>query len=377
VSLLSGRRMDPGRYETLLVHGSLPPGEQSMAAMARLEETRTEYIPALVQPVRPDKDCLALANLIALMRRFRPNIVHTHTAKAGFIGRLAALAVRPRPLIVHTFHGHVLEGYFGPPVNFTYRRLERALGIHSDALIGVSQATVDDLVRLRVAPRNRFRVIPLGLDLAPFTELEERERRDLRRELGLQKDDVLVTYVGRVVPIKRLDVLLRGVARARRDKAPLYLAIVGDGEIRPDLEALARELRIEDAVRFLGYRRDLTRIAAAADIAALTSDNEGTPVSLIEAGAAGKPAVASAVGGVPEVVTAETGVLFPPGDVEALAEGLVSLADAPDRRIGMGAGARARVLERYSASRLIADMDTLYSELLSDGSRSPKPPRAS
>jgi glycosyltransferase involved in cell wall biosynthesis len=362
--------MDPGRYETLLVHGSLPPGEQSMAAMARQEGARTEFVPALVQPVRPDQDCLALAKLIAITRRFRPHIVHTHTAKAGFVGRIAALAMRPRPLIVHTFHGHVLEGYFGPAGNFTYRRLERILGRHTDALIGVSQATVDDLVRLRIAPRDRLRVIPLGLDLAPFTKLDERERRDLRGEFGLQDSDVLVTFVGRLVPIKRLDVLLSGVARARRDNAPLYLAVVGDGEMRHDLQALARDLGIEGVVRFVGYRRDLTRIAAATDIAALSSDNEGTPVSLIEAGAAGRPAVASAVGGVPEVITPETGVLFPPGDVGALTEALLGLADRPEERMRMGARARERVLARYSADRLIEDIDALYGELLS--SQGPK-----
>jgi glycosyltransferase involved in cell wall biosynthesis len=328
-----------------------------------------------VQPVRPHRDCIALARLIAITRRFRPHIVHTHTAKAGFIGRLAALTARPRPIIVHTFHGHVLEGYFGPATNFAYRRLERILATHSDALIGVSQATVNDLVRLRVAPRGVFRVIPLGLDLAPFKELDEKERLGFRHELGLKETDVLVTYVGRVVPIKRLDVLLNGVARARRKTPQLHLAIVGDGEIRRNLEGLAQELRIQDAVRFLGYRSDLTRIAAATDIAALSSDNEGTPVSLIEAGAAGKPAVASAVGGVPEVITPETGVLFPPGEVEALAEGLLSLAGTRDLRMRMGGRARERVLARYSAERLIEDIDALYSDLLSARSHQAYPGR--
>src|SRR5205823_8509453 len=193
-SLLSGRRLDPDRYETLLVHGTLAPGEESMAEMAAREGARTEFLPSLGQPVRPHRDLEALARLAAIARRFRPHVVHTHTAKAGFVGRQAALAVRPRPLIVHTYHGHVLEGYFGPLKTGVYRSLERLMGRLSDALIGVSQATVDDLVRLGVAPRDRFRVIPLGLDLEPFTRLEGRDRHELRHELDIGEDEVLLTY---------------------------------------------------------------------------------------------------------------------------------------------------------------------------------------
>src|SRR5205823_6221816 len=205
------------RYETLLVHGTLASGEESMAEMAEREGAHVEFLPSLAQPVRPYRDLAALAKLAAIARRLRPHIVHTHTAKAGFVGRQAALAIRPRPLIVHTYHGHVLEGYFGPLKTGVYRSLERLMGRFSDALIGVSQATVDDLVRLGVAPRDRFRVIPLGLDLEPFTRLEDRDRHELRYELHVGEEEVLLTYVGRVVPIKRLDLLLRGFARARRE----------------------------------------------------------------------------------------------------------------------------------------------------------------
>ncbi len=151
-ALLSGRRLDPSRYETLLVHGSLAAGEESMADLARREGARTEFVPSLGQSPRPDLDLTALARIVAIARRFRPHVVHTHTAKAGFLGRLAALtALRPRPAIVHTYHGHVLEGYFGPAKSNLYRSLEALLGRRSDCLVGVSQATVDDLVRLGVA----------------------------------------------------------------------------------------------------------------------------------------------------------------------------------------------------------------------------------
>ena len=363
-ALLSGRRLDPDRYETLLVHGSVAPGEESMADLARREGARAEFLPSLSQPPRPRLDATALARIVAIARRFRPHVVHTHMAKAGFLARLAALtALRPRPVIVHTYHGHVLEGYFGPAKSRLYRSFETGLARVSDRLLGVSEATVDDLVRLGVAGRDRFQVIPLGLDLEPFATLDPAPGRELRRGLGIGDDDVVLSFVGRVVPIKRVDVLLRALALAR-DAGPLRLLVVGDGEIRPRLQELSRELGIADRVRFLGYRRDLTTIASAADIAVLTSANEGTPVSLIEAAAAGCPAVATRVGGVPEVVTPDTGLLVPPDDPEAAAAALRRLGSDGDLRARLGEAARERALRRYSVSRLVADIDSLYGELL-------------
>jgi glycosyltransferase involved in cell wall biosynthesis len=365
--LLSGRRLDPDRYDTLLVYGAVPPGEESMADVAAREGARTEFVPSLGQPVRPHRDLRALSRLRAIARDFRPDLVHTHMAKAGLIGRSAVLRVQPRPAIVHTYHGHVLEGYFSPLVTHGYRALERGLAHRSDCLIGVSRATVDDLVRLRIAPRERFQVIPLGLDLEPFLRLDEEAGQAFRAELGVSDEEVLVTYAGRVAPIKRLDVMLRGVAEARRQSVPVRLAVVGDGQTRPELETLAGELGIADAVSFLGYRSDLHRIAAGTDIAALSSTNEGTPVSLIEAGAAGRPAVASGVGGVPEVVTDETGLLFPSGDHLALGRALARLAANAELRSEMGRRARERVTDRYSIERLLDNIDALYRALAEKG----------
>lgn len=233
----------------------------------------------------------------------------------------------------------------------------------SDCLIGVSQATVDDLVRLGVAPAAKFRVVPLGLDLDPFAQPSDGLRREFRTELGLGDENVLLVFVGRVVPIKRLDVLIEALAQARESERRLQLAIVGDGDLRLQLERQAADLGIADAVRFLGYRRDLRPIFAAADLAVLSSDSEGTPVSLIEAAAAGLPAVATDVGGVREVVTEETGSLVRAGDAAAFAEALVSLAADPQRRRAGGEAARARVLNRYSAERLLSDVDGLYGAL--------------
>lgn len=364
VSLLSGR-LDPARYETLLVHGSVGRGEESLDDIAVREGCTRRLVPSLRSDIHPFDDLRALGALVAVVRGFRPHIVHTHTAKAGMLGRLAALlAGRPRPLIVHTYHGHVLEGYFGAAGSWLYRRLERGLGAVSDCLIGVSAATVDDLVRLRVAPRSKFRTVPIGLDLRPFLQAGPDHGAALREEVGVAPDEILLTFVGRLVPIKRVDLALEAVAKARELGAPVRLAVIGDGDLREDLEKLAHRLGLDAEVAFLGYREDMTRVAAAADIALLTSDNEGTPVSLIEAAAGATPAVATSVGGVSEVVTADSGILVARDDADVLAQAIVRLARDPAERTRMGENARRHVSERFSVERLLEDVDLLYGELL-------------
>lgn len=369
---LLGSRLDRDRYETLLLHGEVGIGEESLDELVRSLGVHMEPVPGLRPELRPRDDLRALLRLVRVVRRERPDILHTHTAKAGMLGRLAAvLAGRPRPIILHTYHGHVLEGYFGPLRNAFYRGLERCLARVSDRLIGVSQATVDDLVRLRIADRFKFRAIPIGLDLDRFVEPPDGARQAFRREAGLRDGELLLTYVGRLAPIKRIDVMLHAFAKARSLGAPVRLALVGDGSLRPELEQLASSLGVTDHVWFAGYREDVAPVAAGADIAVLTSDNEGTPVSLIEAAAAANPAVATAVGGVADVVTPETGILAPAGDANALAAGIAKLASDADTRAHMGELARAHVRDRFSAERLTSDIDRLYRELIPDVTNEP------
>src|SRR5258705_2343285 len=242
--LLSGRRFDPERYETLLVHGSLAPGEASLAEIAEQEGATMRFLPELQQPVHPLNDSRALLKLTRLARAFKPDVVHTHTAKAGFLGRQAALMVRPRPAIVHTYHGHVLEGYFGAAKARVYLELERALGRVSDRLIGVSQATVDDLVRLGAAPRDKFRVIPLGLDLDRFAEPAAGLRSETRDELGVGAGEILLVFIGRFAPIKRLGLLVEAFGEARKSDSRLRLAVVGDGDERAELEGQAAKIGV-------------------------------------------------------------------------------------------------------------------------------------
>lgn len=365
VSILGGG-LPRDRYESLLLTGHVKDGEESGEDLAVQRGAAHLSLVELGPEMAPHRDLRALVRLVREMRAFRPDVVHTHTAKAGALGRLAALFLRPRPVIVHTFHGHVLSGYFGPKVTAAYRWIETVLGARSDRLIGVSQATVDELVALGVAPPEHFEVIELGLDLSSFTAVDRSapERLAFRRDLGIADDAIVCSWVGRLVPIKRVDVLLDAFAKARAMQPGLVLVLAGGGELEADLRARAKTLGVADAVTFLGYRRDLDRIAGASDIAVLSSDNEGTPVSLIEAAASGLPMVSTDVGGVLEIVTPETGMLVPAGDVAGFAEALAALAGDPERRATMGAAARAHVTKRWAADRLIRDVDDLYQRLL-------------
>jgi glycosyltransferase involved in cell wall biosynthesis len=364
VSILSGR-LDPERFETRLLAGRLGAGEGSFEELAARHGADLHFVDGLGPELDPAADARALRSLVAAMRSFRPHIVHTHTAKAGTLGRLAArIALGPRPVVVHTYHGHVLTGYFGPVKSAMFRGVERALAPMTNRLIGVSAATVDELVALRIANRTRFSVIPIGLDLDAFLDADAGDGAAFRNELSAGPDDVLAVFVGRLAPIKRVDVLLRAMAIARERAPALRLAVVGDGELRDELEAQAAALGISGAVTFCGFRDDLPRIASACDIAVLSSDNEGTPVALIEAAAAGRPAVSTNVGGVADIVKRETGFVVAPGDAAGLAAGMVHLVADPALRERMGAAARAHVRDRYGAERLVRDIAELYTELL-------------
>jgi glycosyltransferase involved in cell wall biosynthesis len=358
------RGLSAPEYDVVVATGNVGAGEEEAADAVASSGAHLVRVPTLGPALRPVADLRALMTLARLVRRLRPDVVDTHTAKAGFVGRLAALSIRPRPVVVHTFHGHVLEGYFGPTRTALYRWLETLTARWSDALIGVSQATVDDLVALCVAPRSRFRVIPIGLDLAPLAALPVGRSGGFRAEMRVSDDETLVIWMGRLAPIKRVDVLLRAVAVARARGARVVLALVGGGELEGRLRDLARELQLGDAVRFVGYRTDVEGILAGADLAALASDNEGTPVALIEAAAAAVPLVSTDVGGVGDVVAPEAGVLVPHGDHVALGHVIADLAGDEDRRRRMGRAGRDHVIGRFGVDRMVGDADELYRTLL-------------
>jgi glycosyltransferase involved in cell wall biosynthesis len=361
-------------YDTTLVAGALARGEDSMAFVAEGLGVDVVSIPELGREISPLRDLLATIRLAALIRRERPQILHTHTAKAGTVGRVAALLAGRRrpPIVVHTFHGHVLRGYFGSVRSRFFRLLERWLARHTTALIAVSPQVRDDLVALGVASPEKFTVVRLGIELDERVGAEANGREETRRYLGIPPDRFAVGWVGRMTAVKRTDDVLDGFMRLRARGVDATLCLVGDGPDREGLERLAHELGIIKDTLFLGYQEDVGPLYAAFDALVLPSGNEGTPVSVIEALAAGTPVVATRVGGVPDVVRhGEDGFLVEPGESEAFADRLAQLARDPALRERFGAAGRARVLPRYAVDRLVDDVDRLYRALLSaaDGGR--------
>jgi glycosyltransferase involved in cell wall biosynthesis len=354
-------------YDTTLVAGSLARGEDSMAFVADSLGVDIVRIDELGREISPLRDLMATVRLARVIRRERPQILHTHTAKAGTVGRVAALLAGSRrpPIVVHTFHGHVLRGYFGPLRSRFFRLLERWLAAHSTALVAVSPQVRDDLVALRVAPRERFVVIRLGIELEERVAPEEDGRAESRRYLGIADERFVVGWIGRMTGVKRTDDVLAAFKRLRDDGIDAVLCLVGDGPDRTHLEQRAHELGVVRDTLFLGYQEDVAQFYAAFDALVLPSGNEGTPVSAIEALAAGRPVVATRVGGVPDVVReGEDGFLVEAGATEELAQRLAQLARDPGLRKRMGEQGRARVLPRYAVERLVDDVDRLYRELL-------------
>jgi glycosyltransferase involved in cell wall biosynthesis len=352
-------------YATRLVRGSESADEGTMDDLAE----RMGVQPTLVASMRRDPgpgDLRALAQLARIARRDRPALVHTHAAKGGTLGRVAVMLAFPRkrPAVVHTFHGHSLTGYFSSRTARIYTRIERFLARRTDVLVAVSEEVRDDLVGLGVAPREQFEVVRLGLDLSAFAGDGDREARRaaLRAQWGVGPEEQVVTLVARLVPIKRVDRFL-AMAALLRDRPHTRFVIVGDGDLREQLQASEPARALGDRIVWAGFRRDVPDVCFASDVVVLTSDNEGTPVSLIEAQAAAVPVVSTSVGGVRSVVLdGESGLLA--DEPEALAAAVGSLLDDPARAAAMAVRGREHVLATFGVERLVDDLDRLYRRLL-------------
>lgn len=354
------RGLSAEHFEQRLYCGSVGPGEADYVRLCA-PDVETYQIPVLGRSVRPTDDVRALALLTAAMREFRPHIVHTHTAKAGTLGRLAAVLARV-PVRVHTFHGHLLHGYFSPITTRLVVTAERALARLSDRLVAVGDRVRDDLVAAGVGRAGQYVVVPPGTALGALPD-----RVVARDKLDLPATAPVVAYVGRLTRIKRPDRLLEVARAVRREIPGVRFLICGDGDLG-DCGDLGGTGGLDDAgwLRMLGWRADVETVYAAADVVLLTSDNEGAPVSLIEAGLAGLPAVATRVGGVPDVVSDEvTGLLAAP-DAGELAGHTVRLLRDEGLRAHMGERARRWTTDRFGAERLVADTHELYARIAVD-----------
>ena len=359
-AILLTQGLDDGRvFESTLVTGVTAPHEGDFHDLAAAHDLTPIVVPALGREVSPVDDLLALASIVRLVRASRPDIVHTHMAKAGTLGRLAAAVCRV-PLVVHTYHGHVFHGYFGPTKTRLFLTIERALGKLTQRIVVVGERQRDEIAAFGVAPREKLLPIPLGLELTRFLRAGE-HRGQLRYELGVPDQTHLVGIVARLVPIKAHEDFLSAARLVLAERPTTRFVIVGNGERREQLEALVDAFGLRAQVSFLGWRRDLERVYADLDVVALTSRNEGSPVALIEALASARPVVATAVGGVPEVVLdGQTGVLVPPSDPAALAQAILRLLGDPSLAQRLGAAGRWHVYPRHDAGRLVDDMRALY-----------------
>lgn len=358
-ALLLAERLDPKRYQTLLVCGLAGAREGDMLALRGNLNVVPIRVPELRREIAPLVDLRALARLVLLLRRFRPDVVHTHMAKAGLLGRLAA-RVAGAPVVVHTFHGNVLRGYFDTTRAHFFLHLERLMARLSTRIVAISPRQRAEVLALHIAPPEKVVELPLGLDLAPFLEARPGV---LRRELGIAVDVPLVGIVARLVPIKGVDIFIDAAARLTALRPDTHFIVVGDGELREQLIGRATSLGLGERVRFLGWRADLPAIYADLDVVALTSHNEGTPVSVIEALAAGRTVVATRVGGVPDLLE-ECGVLVEDGNAAGVADAIEALLADPARRLRLGEAGRRRVYPALDAATLLGNVDNLYTSLV-------------
>jgi glycosyltransferase involved in cell wall biosynthesis len=348
-------------FPTLLVTGSVGPGEKDVIQEAVRSGIPIHVIPELGPSMRAGSDAIALARILRVLWAVRPEIVHTHTAKAGALGRIAASVARV-PAVVHTFHGHVFSGYFSPVVTAAAVRIERMLGRCSDAIVTVSPTVARQIVEDHaVVGRDRMHVIPLGFDFSRFPwEDRARLRQEFRSEL-LAGDRPVVTSVGRLEPIKNHELLMRAAASLAANGSNALFVFVGGGTLLRPLNQLAEELGISEAVRFLGWRSDIERVYAGSDVVALTSNNEGTPVCLIEALSMGVPVVATRVGGVTDVLEdGRLGRMVSPADLDGLAAALLDTLKEPDC---LPLEAAQSVRAKYDVCRLLTDTRDLYRTL--------------
>ena len=372
-------------YETLLVAGVVPPGEDDMSYAAAAAGVQPFMLPEMSREISL-KDALTIWKLFRLMRREQPDIVHTHTAKAGTVGRVAglmysALAAR-RCRFVHTYHGHVFHSYYGKFKTRLFLAIERFLArFATDRIVVISEQQRREINEVfRVGRREQFAVIPLGIDLSAYASWQDRRPR-WRAELKLKDDDLLIGIVGRVTEIKNHRLFLEAAALLKKTiGSRVRFVVIGDGNLRRDLEEQAKSLGLENDVSFPGTRNDPENFYPALDIVALTSLNEGTPLTLIEAMANARPVIATAVGGVVDLLgdpwlpvsqadeasryrICQRGISVPSGDAQGFARGLARLIEDPGLRDDLGRLGLEFVTRNYAKERLLTDIAGLYSEL--------------
>ena len=370
-TLLTALGHDRSRYDPLVADG--PPGRWIAQGGAKASEENTRRLEgagigvhrvmALTRELNVIKDLRALGQLIALFRRERPVIVHTHTSKAGVLGRLAAWLTRV-PVIIHTPHGHVFYGHFGRLRSWFFLQFERLLAKVTIRLIALTEAERDEHLERRVGRAGRFAVIPSGIDVKRFKSAAGAigQRPD---GFACPPDALLIGSVGWLTPVKGHRFLIEALSRLKPSHPRLHVVVVGGGELREDLAALASALGVGDSVRLLGERTDVLECLAAMDLFVLPSLNEGMGRALIEAMAAGRPVIATRVGGIPAIVKdRRNGLLVPPGDASSLVAAIAELIQRPAWAKGLGAAASESIGARFGVTAMVRAVEGVYDAAL-------------
>lgn len=336
---------------------------------AERQGIRPLILAELGRELHPLRDLMTIWKLYRLMREFKPDVVHTHTAKAGFVGRIAA-KLAGVPVILHTFHGHVFHGYFNQPMTWLFIQLERIAATFSDTIITLTESLRRELAdQYHIARRARITVLPLGLDLEPFAQTP-RHKGLFRAQWNIPTEAPLVGIVGRLVPVKNHRLFVEAAALIHKNNPSVRFAVIGDGELRDEIESYARERDLMDVFTFTGWQQDTVNVYSDLDVLVISSVNEGTPVTVIEALAAGCPVVSTAVGGVTELLeNGALGSLVLSENAEVLAQAILStLSNPPDTQ-----HAQKMMLQRYGIDRLVQDLDSLYRGLLAKKRGQSKP----
>jgi glycosyltransferase involved in cell wall biosynthesis len=379
--------LDPNEFDATLIAGTVPHGEGDMGYFAEASGVTPVVIKEMSRELGP-RDPFVIFKLVRWFFKLKPQIIHTHKAKAGAAGRVAAtlykwltpsaLWLRPRECrVVHTYHGHVFHSYYGRIKTRLFLTIERALArFCTDRIIVVSEQQRTEICEsFHVGRPEQFRVVSLGLDLEELSD----DRARVREHLEISDDEVAIGIVGRLCEIKNHSMFLQSAARvveqSRGSDSTTRFVIVGDGHLRPEIESLARELGVADKTVLTGFREDATSLYSGFDIVALTSLNEGTPLTLIEAMGCGRAVAATEVGGVVDLMGSreesrdgftvwEHGVTAASRDTEGFARALQFLIERPELRLKMGLRGQSFVRERFSRNRLVHDIAEIYRDLL-------------
>jgi len=364
-TFLTLKGMDRSRYEVTLISGKEDDPTQDRSAQMRELGLEHIPIPKLSRNINLVRDWKSFLKIRRILKNRNFSIVHTHTSKAGFLGRIAARAAGT-PLIIHTPHGHVLFGYFGRIKTLVFKILEKWVGRFTDCIIALTEREKEDYVFAKMANKDKITVIHSGIELEKYNKLSSEEKQSLKKQFNIPEEALIVGTAGRLVPVKGPEILMRAAEKVLKKYPDVYFLFAGDGDQRKSLGILANELGIKKNIVFLGWRDDLVEILSLYDIFVLPSLNEGMGRVLVEAMALGKPIVASNICGIPDLIQhRKNGFLVPPKSPEELAQHIQILLEENNLRTHMGLEGK-QLAPNFSATKMVEEIDHLYTLLLSN-----------